>query len=179
MSTRVNVVLPAERIEPSIWLIRGQKVVLDSDLATLYGVETFYLNKAVKRNVDRFPEDFMFQLTEQEVKALTFQIGISKGRGGRRTLPYAFTEQGIAMLSGVLNSKRAIEVNIAIMRAFVKMRELMQSQEVVHREIQALKRKYKDHDEKINAIFLMIDEIIAPPLPAKKRRIGFLREGEE
>jgi len=114
--------IPLEIIEQQIFLIRGQKVMRDTELAKLYGVETFNLNKAVKRNLDRFPNDFMFQLTNEEVRTLTFQIGISnKGRGGRRTLPYVFTEQGVAMLSTVLNSERAIKVNIIIMRAFVKL----------------------------------------------------------
>ncbi len=110
---------PAERIARSILLIRGHKVMLDADLARLYSVRTFNLNKAVKRNLDRFPQDFMFQLTAEEAAALRFQIGISKtGRGGRRYLPYAFTEQGVAMLSSVLRSKRAVQVNIEIMRPF-------------------------------------------------------------
>jgi len=113
-------VISKEWIERRILLLRGQRVMLDSDLAQLYGVTTFNLNKAVKRNQDRFPEDFTFQLSKEEYQALRFQIGISKeGRGGRRFLPYAFTEQGVAMLSSVLRSKRAVMVNIAIMRVFV------------------------------------------------------------
>jgi len=112
----MSALVPRERIEEAILLIRGHKVMLDADLAKLYGVTTFNLNKAVKRNLDRFPEDFMFRLTYQEVKSLIFQFGISKtgGRGGRRHLPYAFTEQGVAMLSSVLKSKRAAQVNIAM-----------------------------------------------------------------
>src|ERR1700732_1000090 len=108
--------IPAERIERSILLLRGQKVMLDRDLADLYGVETKTLNRAVHRNLDRFPNDFMFQLTLKEFTALRYQFGTSKGRGGRRYLPRAFTEQGVAMLSSVLNSKRAVRVNIEIMR---------------------------------------------------------------
>ena len=114
--------VPAERIHRAILLIRCQKVMLDRDLATLYGVTTFNLNKAVKRNLQRFPADFMFQLTAEEAGALRFQFGISKGRGGTRYLPYAFTEQGVAMLSSVLRSERAIQVNVAVMRAFVGLR---------------------------------------------------------
>ncbi len=115
-------------VEQSIYLIRNQKVMLDEDLARLYGTETGALVRAVQRNRERFPEDFMFQLSEQEASALRCQIGISKsGRGGRRYLPYVFTEQGIAMLSGVLNSPRAIAVNIEIMRAFVRLRSLIES----------------------------------------------------
>ena len=117
--------VPVQLIERRIYLIRGQKVMIDTDLAELYGVPTFRLNEAVKRNKKRFPEDFMFQLTKEEEESLTSQIAISKtGRGGRRTRPYAFTEQGVAMLSSVLKSERAIEVNIAIMRAFVKLRQV-------------------------------------------------------
>jgi hypothetical protein len=112
-------IIPQETIEHKILMIRGHKVMLDSDLAILYGETTFNLNKAVKRNLSRFPEDFMFQLNTEEFKSLRFQIGITKkGRGGRRYLPYAFTEQGVAMFSSVLRSKRAIQVNVAIMRAF-------------------------------------------------------------
>jgi ORF6N domain len=114
--------IPVERIEKTILLIRGQKVILDRDLAELYGVETGALNRAVKRNIQRFPEDFMFQLTGEETERLRCQTGISKrGRGGRRYLPYVFTEQGVSMLSSVLNSERAIQVNIAIMRIFVRL----------------------------------------------------------
>src|SRR4030067_2106760 len=118
----MQTLLPVEVIERKILLIRGQKVMLDSDLAELYGVETSNLNKAVKRNIDRFPEDFMLQLTKEVAASLRFQIGMSKteGRGGRRYLPYAFTEQGVAMLSSVLNSKRAVQLHFAIMPVFVK-----------------------------------------------------------
>src|SRR6266702_7176666 len=118
--------VPLELIERRIYVIRGQKVMLDTDLAELYQVATFRLNEAVKRNADRFPEDFMFQLTKEEADALTSQFAMSKtGRGGRRTLPYAFTEHGVAMLSSVLNSDRAVRMNILIIRAFVQLRELL------------------------------------------------------
>jgi hypothetical protein len=119
--------VPIERIESAILFIRGHKVMLDRDLAALYGVKTFNLNKAVKRNTDRFPEDFMFQLTAEEAGTLRFQIGMSKGkgRGGRRYLPYVFTEQGVAMLSSVLQSKRAVQVNVEIIRAFVRLRQML------------------------------------------------------
>ena len=117
-------VIPIERIARAILVIRREKVMLDSDLAALYGVTTGNLNKAVKRNAERFPTDFMFQLDAEEVANLKFQFGISSW-GGRRRLPYAFTEQGVAMLSSVLNSERAVKVNIAIMRAFVKLRETL------------------------------------------------------
>jgi hypothetical protein len=120
--------ISAEIVEQQIFLICGQKVMLDRDLAGLYGVQTFRLNEAVKRNRSRFPNDFMFQLTAEEAHSLTSHFAISKaGRGGRRTLPYAFTEQGVSMLSSVLNSERAIQVNIAIMRTFVRLRAILAS----------------------------------------------------
>jgi len=136
--------IPVEIIERKIYLIRGEKVMLDSDLAVLYEVETFNLNKAVKRNIDRFPEDFMFQLTKEEADSLRFQIGMSKteGRGGRRYLPYVFTEQGVAMLSTVLNSERAVKVNIEIMRTFVRLRQMLASNAELSRKLQALEKKY-------------------------------------
>src|SRR4051794_576680 len=120
-----HLLVPAELIDRRIYVVRGKKVMLDSDLAELYQVPTFRLNEAVKRNRDRFPEDFMFQLIAAEITALTSQIAMSKpvGRGGRRTLPYAFTEHGVAMLSSVLNSTRAVQMNIVIVRAFVRLRE--------------------------------------------------------
>src|SRR5438132_6916155 len=147
--------IPMERIETHICLIWGHRVMRDTDLARLYGVQTFNLNKAVKRNLDRFPEDFMFQLTRAETVSLTFQAGMSKprGRGGRRTLPYVFTEQGIAMLSTVLNSERAIKVNIAIMRAFVNLRELATTQKDLAARIDALQKRYEDHDATIKQVF--------------------------
>src|SRR5947209_893498 len=140
--------VPVQLIERRIYLIRGQKVMIDTDLAELYGVPTFRLNEAVKRNKKRFPEDFMFQLTKEEEESLTSQIAISKtGRGGRRTHPYAFMEQGVAMLSSVLKSERAIEVNIAIMRAFVKLREMLETNEELNRQFAAVIRKLATHDK--------------------------------
>lgn len=166
--------ISVERIERSKYLIRGQKVMLDSDLAELYGVETKILNKAVKRNLSRFPEDFMFQLSYQEVTRLRFQNGTSKtGRGGSRYLPYAFTEQGVAMLSGVLTSPSAIKVNIEIMRAFVRLRQLLASHKELARKLEELERHLIDHDEQIQAIFSAIRQLMAQPEPARKK-IGFL-----
>jgi ORF6N domain-containing protein len=125
---RETQLVPIERVERLIHLARGEKVLLDADLARLYGVETKALNRAVKRNRSRFPQDFMFQLTADDAEALRCQIGTSKaGRGGRRYLPYAFTEQGVAMLSSVLRSERAVQVNVAIMRAFVGLRRMLAS----------------------------------------------------
>ena len=145
-------------------------VMLDSDLAELYRVSTYNLNKAVKRNRDRFPEDFCFQLSREEHRILRFQFGISRqGHGGRRFPPYAFTEQGVAMLSSVLRSKRAVMVNIAIMRAFVKLRELLATHRDLAEKLEALESKY---DTQFKAVFDAIRELMAPPKPVR-RRIGF------
>jgi hypothetical protein len=170
----MKALVPVELIERKIYLIRGQKVMLDSDLAGLYGVETFNLNKAVKRNIDRFPEDFMFQLSKEEANSLRFQIGISreKGRGGRRYLPFVFTEQGVAMLSSVLRSKQAVHVNIAIMRAFVKLREILSINKELARKLAQLERKIEKHDEEIKVIFDAIRQLMSPP-ESKEQKIGF------
>ena len=161
--------IPTERIEQAIFLIRGQKVMLDVDLAKLYGVTTFNLNKAVKRNLDRFPDDFMFQLNYQEVRNLIFQIGISSW-GGTRKLPRAFTEQGVAMLSSVLKSKRAVQVNIEIMRAFVKLREMIASNKDLAKRLDELEGKY---DSQFKVVFDAIRELMTPIEPPPKPRIGF------
>src|SRR6266446_839045 len=158
------------KIERRIFLVRGQKVMLDADLAALYRVPTKSLNLAVKRNAERFPKDFMFQLTDDEAGGLRFHFETSKrGRGGRRYLPYAFTEQGVAMLSSVLRSSRAVQVNIAIMRTFVRLRRLMDTNRDLARKIEALEKKY---DEKFAVVFEAIKQLITPPEPPK-RRIGF------
>lgn len=164
--------IPQERIERSILLIRGEKVMLDADLAALYEVTTFNLNKAVKRNLDRFPEDFMFRLTKDEADRLRFQIGMSKpsGRGGRRYLPYAFTEQGVAMLSSVLRSKRAVRVNVEIMRTFVRLRQILASHADLARKLDGLEQKY---DRQFKIVFDAIRELMKPPEPPRKGRIGF------
>jgi hypothetical protein len=167
--------VPIQLIERRIYLIRGQKVILDSDLAELYQVPTFRLNEAVKRNRGRFPKDFMFHLTKQEAGSLTSQNAMSKGRGGRRTFPYAFTEQGVAMLSSVLNSKRAIEVNIAIMRAFVKLREILATHKDVAHKLQEIDRTQKEHGTHISAIWKAIQKLIEQPA-TPNRRIGFRTE---
>ena len=171
--------IPVEVIERKIYLIRGHKVMLDSDLAKLYKIETFNLNKAVKRNINRFPQDFMFQLTKEEADFLIFQIGMSKteGRGGRRYLPYAFTENGVAMLSSVLNSERAVQVNIAIMRAFVKLREILSTHKELAHKLEQLERKIGKHDEDIKVIFEAIHQLMTPPQKSS-RKIGFRREKE-
>ncbi len=160
--------LPIAHVEQRILLLRGQKVMLDKDLAELYEVETKMLNRAVKRNRDRFPGDFMFQLTTDEVDNLRYQNGTSSW-GGRRYSSYAFTEQGVAMLSSVLRSKRAVLVNIEIMRAFVRLRQILGAHADLARKLAALERKY---DSQFKAVFDAIRELMTPP-PAKKRPIGF------
>jgi ORF6N domain len=163
------ITLKPENVARLVFFVRGEKVMLDTDLAQLYRVTTGNLNKAVKRNQARFPGDFMFQLTEKETDSLIFQLGRSKGRGGRRHRPYAFTEQGVAMLSSVLNSERAVQVNIAIMRTFVQLRRLMDSNADLARKIESLEKKY---DEKFAVVFAAIKQLITPPEPPR-RRIGF------
>jgi hypothetical protein len=191
-----QITLSSDAIVPMVHWIRHEKVMLDSDLAMLYGVETGALNRATKRNIERFPADFMFRLTDEEAVALRCQIGISKtsppddnssqpvtsstassqskdARGGRRYLPYAFTEQGVAMLSSVLRSRRAVEVNIAIMRTFVQLRRLMDSNRDLARKIEAMELKY---DEQFAGVFDAIKQLISEDTARKaqpKRRIGF------
>ncbi|MEQ1881383.1 MAG: ORF6N domain-containing protein [Burkholderiales bacterium] len=173
--------VPAARIERAILLLRGHKVLLDADLAALYEVETRVLVQAVKRNLERFPDDFMFQFAPEEVESLRSQSVISKnpGRGGRRYAPYAFTEQGVAMLSTVLNSPRAIAVNIEIMRAFVRLRELIASNKDLAAKLYQLEKKLSTHDQAITEIMHAIRQLMAPPEPAKKRPIGFITPGEK
>ena len=171
----MKALVSVEMIEKKILMIRGKKVMLDSDLAELYKVETRTLIQAVKRNINRFPSDFMFQLNYQEIASLRSQIVISKtGRGGRRYQPYVFTEQGVAMLSSVLNSERAIEVNIHIMRAFVKLREMIASHKDLAKRLDELEKKY---DEQFRVIFDAIRELMKPP-ETKTKKIGFRRERE-
>ncbi len=167
--------LPSQRIERAIVLVRNQKVLLDADLARLYGVTTSNLNKAVRRNLDRFPDDFMFQLTADEMDVLRFQSGISKHRkrGGRRYLPFAFTEHGVAMLSSVLNSDRAVEVNIQIMRAFVRLREFLATHRELADKLKELESKLGAHDQQIQVIFRAIHQLMVPP-KTKRRPIGFI-----
>ncbi len=163
--------IPVERIESKIYLIRGQKVMIDSDLAELYGVKTKNLNKAVSRNPKRFPADFMFQLTPQEHENLRFQNGTSK-RGGRRYLPYAFTEQGVAMLSSVLKSEQAVNINVLIMRAFVKLRKVLATNKDLTHLFKELKHKVDQHDVEIGLIIKAIEKMIATE-PKTKGKIGF------
>jgi hypothetical protein len=164
--------VPVELIERRIYVIRGRKVMLDSDLAELYGVPPKRLNEQVRRNLRRFPSDFMYQLTPEEASSLRSQIATLKkgGRGShRKYLPYVFTEQGVAMLSSVLNSERAIQVDITIMRAFVKLREILSTHKALARKLAELEGKVGRHDKEIQAIFEVIRRLMAPPTHA----IGF------
>lgn len=165
---KVSTVLPAKRIERTILVLRGEKVLLDVDIALLYGVETRVLVQAAKRNRERFPSDFMFQLTVEEIENLRSQSVISSW-GGRRYRPYAFTEQGVAMLSSVLRSERAVRVNIEIMRAFVRLRHVMSTQVDLLRRLDELEQRY---DSQFKAVFEALRQLMSPPAPARKR-IGF------
>jgi hypothetical protein len=166
--------ISVELVERRIYLIRGQKVMLGSDLAELYQVFTKRLNEAVRRNSNRFPEDFMFQLTDQEADSLRSQIATSNaGRGGRRYLPYAFTELGVAMLSSVLNSERAVQMNIVIMRAFVRMREMLATHKDLAEKIEKLERTQKQHGSILVAVVQDIQKLKTPPPQPPRRRIGF------
>ena len=159
-------------IESKILLIRGQKVMLDADLAELYGVETRRLNEQVNRNRERFPEDFMFQLTAEEFANLKSQFATSSW-GGRRKLPYAFTEHGSIMAASVLNSPRAIEISVHVVRAFVRMRELVAGNKELAQKLNHLERKVGAHDKAISEIIKAIRQLMAPEEPKKKRPIGF------
>ena len=164
--------IPEEVIERKIFMIRGHKVMLDRDLAELYGVTTAQLTRQVRRNIDRFPGDFMFKLTKGELADLICQFGTSSW-GGTRKLPYAFTEQGVAMLSGILRSKRAVYVNIAIMRAFVKLKQILSMNKELAHKLGELERKIEKHDVDIQAIFEAIRQLMAPPPIKPKSLIGF------
>jgi hypothetical protein len=179
---KAEALIPQEVIENRIYMIRGHKVMLDKDLATLYGVPTKRLNEQVKRNIARFPEDFMFQLTKDEVTMFsslrsqnaTLDNKRNSGRGKyRKYMPYVFTEQGVAMLSSILNSGRAIQVNIAIMRAFVRLREILSTHKELAAKLKELEQKAEKHDIDIQAIFEAIRQLMSPPPEPPKRRIGF------
>ena len=190
--TRHALAIQAER---RIYLIRAEKVMLDFDLAALYGVPTKSLNLAVKRNAARFPNDFMFQLTRAEAEGLRLQIGTSNEsaalgipglrlqietskakRGGRRYLPYAFTEQGVAMLSSVLRSPRAVQVNMEIMRTFVRLRRVIGLNAELARRLDEIEKRVASHDEQFLHVIRAIRQFMEPPAAPKRRRIGFLRE---
>jgi len=176
-------IVPADRIERRILLIRGERVILDSDLAELYGVETRRLNQQVSRNRDRFPEDFSFRLTNKEVTALMSHFATSNGgRGGRRKRPYAFTEHGAIMAASVLNTPRAVEMSVFVVRAFVRLRAFIATHKELAEKLAELERKLAGHDEQIVAIIDAIRRLMAPPArpdapaPPDKRRIGFHAE---
>lgn len=168
----MNELIPLERIENKIFLIRRQKVMLDFHLANLYGVETKQLKRQVKRNIRRFPEDFMFQLSNEEYELLRCQIGTLKRGQHVKYLPLAFTEQGVAMLSSVLKSERAIDANILIMRAFVKVKQALATHKEVSRKLYELEQRLDKHDTRIAAIFDAIRKMVEPEMKPTKR-IGF------
>jgi len=163
-----------DTIQNRILFIRGQRVMMDYDLAALYGVTTARLNEQVRRNAERFPADFMFQLGKQEFAALMSQIATSNaGRGGRRKLPYAFTEHGAIMAASILSSQRAVEVSLYVVRAFVRLRELLSSNKELAKKLDELERKLSSHDRTIVQLVNAIRDLMAPPDPKKKRAIGF------
>jgi hypothetical protein len=169
-----KLIVPDEIVISKIYYIRNQKVMLDSDLAELYGVETRRLNEQVNRNMDRFPEDFMFRLNEGEFQSLMSQIATSK-RGGRRKLPYVFTEHGVLMLSSVLNSKQAIQVNIQVMRIFTRIRQMLVDNTEIRLEVEKIKNKLENQDKNMEIVFKYLDELLETqekPNPPRKR-IGF------
>ncbi|NEW81391.1 MAG: ORF6N domain-containing protein [Mariniphaga sp.] len=180
MSSSANVlVIPDEVIMSKIYYIRGQKVMTDSDLAELYGVETRRLNEQVKRNNSRFPKDFMFQLSEDEFRNLKSQIATSSW-GGRRKPPFVFTEHGVLMLSSVLNSEKAIKVNIQIMRIFTKVRQLLTDNLSVKLEIEVIKKKLENQDKNIELVFNYLDELIGKQEdPRSRQQIGYKRDNEK
>jgi hypothetical protein len=172
--SNTNELLIQERITKAIYVIREQKVMIDSELAEMYGVETKVLNQAVKRNIDRFPEDFMFQLSTEEWEILKSQF-VTSSWGGRRTPPFMFTEQGVAMLSSVLNSTTAIQVNISIMRVFVKMRQWSSNYDDLLKKINELNENQSEQNEHIRNIYQIIEELIRPAFTDRKR-IGYKKD---
>ena len=173
--TKSDLLAPEAPIENKIYLVRGKRVMFDSDLAKLYGVKTKALNQSVKRNIYRFPEDFMFRLTKEEAQkcALRSQFVTLKRGQHIKYLPYAFTEQGVSMLSSVLQSKIAIKVNIQIMRTFTKLREMLATNELIRQKIEELERKYEKHDHQFKIIFDTIRELLETPKAKLKKPIGF------
>jgi hypothetical protein len=165
------------RIESLIYTIRGQRVMLDSDLAKIYGVATGALNQALKRNIERFPDDFVFQLSSEELENLISQFVISrKNYGGRRKLPWVFTEHGALMLASVLKSGRAVEMSVSVVRAFVLMREQLTANKDLAQKLGELESRVSGHDESIQNLFEAIRQLVEPPLPEGRKQIGFMRE---
>ncbi|MFH1309200.1 MAG: ORF6N domain-containing protein [Candidatus Omnitrophota bacterium] len=172
MTSKKQSMVPIERIENKIFLIRGQKIMMDKDLAKLYGVETKYLKRQVRRNIDRFPKDFMFQLSKSELDnwRSQFVTSNSSDKMGLRYAPYAFTEHGVAMLSSVLNSKRAIQVNIAIMRTFTKLRDMISTHKDLKRKLKDMEKKY---DKQFQVVFQALEQLLEEPESKPKKQIGF------
>jgi hypothetical protein len=165
------------RIESLILSVRGLRVMLDSDLAKIYGVSTGALNQALKRNMKRFPDDFAFQLSAKELEILISQIVISsRNYGGRRKLPWVFTEHGAIMLASILNSERAVEMSVSVVRAFVLMREQLGASKELAQKLSELENRVSGHDESIQNLFEAIRQLIEPPLPEDRKQIGFMRE---
>jgi hypothetical protein len=182
MAEEMSVIVIAEgTIVNKIYRIRGQKVMLDRDLAELYGVETKTLKRAVKRNIDRFPEDFMFELSDEEFENWRYQFGTSKledgSKMGLRYAPYAFTEQGVAMLSSVLNSPRAIKVNIQIIRIFTRMREMLLNYKDIQLKLEQLERQTLQNTEDIQGVFAYLKQLLLPVEQVERERIGFRQRG--
>ena len=174
MAKKLNNVVPVQQVENLIYLLRGQKVMTDSDLASLYGVPTKVLNQAVRRNKDRFPNDFMFQLSKLEFDGLMLQNATSSSsHGGRRKLPYVFTEHGAIMVASVLNTALAVEVSVQVVRAFVKLREMISTHKDLAKKMEDLEKKY---DSQFKMVFDAIRQLMTPPEPKKKKAIGFGRE---
>lgn len=170
---REKAIIHTRAIDNKILNLRDKKVILDSDLAEIYGITTGRLNEQIKRNVERFPDDFRFQLTASEYKLLISQFAISKkGRGGRRKLPYVFTEHGVIMAANVLNTKRAVQMSVFVVRAFIRLRETIASHKDLARKLEELERKIEHHDEEIESIFEAIRELMETPEPPKKQ-LGF------
>jgi hypothetical protein len=174
-----DITIPVERVEQRIFVIRGQKVILDSDLATLYGVTTARLNEQVKRNKERFPVDFMFQLCKEEFGNLKSQFATSSSMwGGRRKLPYAFTEHGAIMAASVLNSQRAIHVSVYVVRAFVRLRQVLATHKELAQKLEELEQKLQTHDKRIRALIFTIRELMHPAESSPKTPIGYQSELE-
>ena len=178
MTENKEMLVPEEVLISKIFHIRGHNVMLDEDLADLYDVETKQLKRQVRRNIDRFPEDFMFELTKEEFENLRSQIGTSSW-GGVRYMPMAFTEQGVAMLSSVLNSARAIKVNIQIIRIFTRMREMLLNYKDLFIKLEQLEKRVGEHDEEIRVVFAYLKKLLPTPEQMDRRRIGFRRQNEE
>ena len=172
-------ITPVGQIEQSIMLIRGEKVIIDADLAGLYGVETKRLNERVRRNKERFPEDFLFQLTHNEAKVLRSQSATSKGRGGRRYAPYAFTEHGAIMAATVLNSPKAVQVSVYIVRAFVRLRRILSEHKTLAVKLDKVEGQVRKHDRQIVALVTAIQRLMEPPSTPPRKRIGFQAETDE